>query len=30
LIETLDQSAEELCAAVERSFPNSFDLDAAT
>jgi hypothetical protein len=30
LIETLHQLAEELCAAVERSFPNSFDLGAAT
>ena len=29
LIETLDQSAEELCMALERSFPNSSDLDAA-
>lgn len=30
LIETLYQSAEELCMAVERSFPNVADLDAAT
>ena len=30
LIETLHQAAEELCAAVERSFPNTSDLDAAT
>jgi hypothetical protein len=30
LIETLHQAAEELCAAVERSFANSSDLEAAT